>query len=235
MTDIHDIIKNWKTSKSKLYNNEFVDWELFHDECDCVGCWCTQAQVLFLVGGWTFEKLREEAVKGVGIDVQFARLLNISRAHSKLLYHVSYKEDDNPFLAITNPAKFLGKQWSKLLDFWWFLDTYAWDKNTIKRQTKHWDRVVEALSIIMKDDLAWDAAWYAIDYTPQLPNWRKFSEVAACATCEVQNYDSLIYKPFFLPMFGINTLNDIPPRPANYGNGIVPKGDANSCCNGGDI
>jgi hypothetical protein len=32
-------------------------------------------------------------------------------------------------------------------------------------------------------------------------------------------------KPFFLPMFGITSLDDIPARPDDYGLGVVPKGD----------
>ena len=53
-------------------------------------------------------------------------------------------------------------------------------------------------------------------------------DAAWAAAWEIQGFDLLIergHKPFFLPMFGFSTPADIPARPADYGNGIVPKGE----------
>ena len=57
--------------------------------------------------------------------------------------------------------------------------------------------------------------------------WAAAGDYASDAAWEIQGYNLLIergHKPFFLPMFGIATPADIPARPADYGNGIVPKG-----------
>jgi hypothetical protein len=52
-------------------------------------------------------------------------------------------------------------------------------------------------------------------------NDQSFSLVLG-ACWEIQGFDHL-KSPNFLPRFGFNSLEDIPPRPSNYGNGIVPS------------
>jgi len=88
-----------------------------------------------------------------------------------------------------------------LLDFWWLFHYYS---------KADWRAVAKAEA----------AAGYAARAAA--------GAAAEAAAREIQGYDLLIdrgHKPFFLPMFGISAPADIPARPADYGNGIVPKGE----------
>ena len=164
-----------------------------------IGCMCAQGQVLHLVGGRSAEDL--SALQQFKADGEVAAILNISRAHSVLLRNINDKADGAPSIVLRDPAKALGDQWSKLLDFWWMLDQF---------NGAEWSNVTAARAA------AWDAAWEAA------------REAAREAAWEIQGFELLGQRGrdvFFLPMFGIKTLADIPARPDDYGLGFVPAGD----------
>ena len=105
-----------------------------------LSCMCAQGQVLHVVGGWSTERLA--GAEQEDADKETAKLLNISRAHAVLLRNINDKVDGAPAIVLTDPGAVLGDQWSKLLDFWWHMDTL---------DAGGWHKV----------RAAWDAAWDA--------------------------------------------------------------------------
>jgi len=237
---IEQILARWDSGDGKPCKGSLIDWEAYEADPDNMGCMCAQGQVLALAGGWDYAQLRDTEQSEA--DIATAKLLNISRAHAVLLRQINDKADGAPSIVLTNPGKVMGDQWSKLLDFWWLFHNYsaadwrkvlaawvaAWDAAGAAARAAAWDAAGaaagDAAGAAAGDAAgaaagaaawaaAWDAAWFA----------------AGAAAWEIQGYSLLIergHKPFFLPMFGIATPADIPARPADYGNGIVPTGDA---------
>lgn len=222
MTDIQSIIARWDSGDGKPYKGSLIDWNAYEADPENMGCMCAQGQVLHAVGGWDFAKLRD--AEQCEADMETAKLLKISRAHSILLRNTNGKADGAPSIVLTNPGKVLGDKWSKLLDFWWLFHNYSagdWGRVDVARvaaldaaRVAALDAAWDAASVA-----AWDAAWDAA---------RDAASVAVGgASGEIQGYDILLTKgrkPFFLPMFGIETLDDIPARPDDYGLGVVPRG-----------
>jgi hypothetical protein len=217
---IEQIIARWDSGDGKPYKGSLIDWDAFKADPENMGCMCAQGQVLALAGGWDYAELRDTEQSEA--DIATAKLLNISRAHAVLLRQINDKADGAPSIVLTDPGKVLGDQWSKLLDFWWLFHSYSaadWRKvNAARHAARHaaWAAICAG---------PWDAAWDAAEDAA-----RDAAGVAAGrAAREIQGYDLLIergHKPFFLPMFGFAAPADIPARPADYGNGIVPTGDA---------
>jgi len=202
--NIKDIIDRWNTNEGKPYKGSLIDWRAYEADPENMGCMCAQGQVLHAVGGWDYTRLRD--TEQCEADGETAKLLNISRAHAILLRNVNDKVDGAPSIVLTDPGKVLGDQWSKLLDFWWLLHNYT---------PEDWRKVAAAW------DAARAAAWAAARAAARDAAWA----AARDAAWEIQGYGLLIdrsHKPLFLPMFGFTSPADIPPRPADYGNGIVP-------------
>jgi hypothetical protein len=213
---IEQIIARWESGDGKPYKGSLIDWKAYEADPENMGCMCAQGQVLALAGGWDYAKLRDTAQSQA--DIATAKLLNISRAHAVLLRQINDKADGAPSIVLTNPGKVMGDQWSKLLDFWWLFHNYS---------AADWRKVLAAWVA------AWDAAGAAARAAAGAAAWdaarAAARDAAGDAAWEIQGYSLLIergHKPFFLPMFGIATPADIPARPADYGNGIVPTGDA---------
>jgi hypothetical protein len=216
--EIAEIIKRWDSGDGKPYKGSLISWYAFKVDPENMGCMCAQGQVLHFVGGWDYKKLRDAGQ--IEADAATAELLGISRAHAILLRNINDSADGAPSIVLTDPGKVLGSQWGKLLDFWWMFHCYsdgqwrdlaaAWAPCAPYAATAAAASYAAAAAAAAARAAADDAAW----------------EAAGAASGEIQGYDLLIergHKPFFLPMFGIQALDDIPPRPADYGDGIVPR------------
>ena len=184
MNNINKLIARWNTDEGKPYKGSLIDMHSYEE--GNLSCMCAQGQVLHVVGGWDAMMLKN--TKQAEADKATAKLLNISRAHAVLLRNTNDKIDGAPAIVLTDPAKVIGDQWSKLLDFWWYMDTLdvaGW------RKAAAWDA-------------AGDAAWAAAGAAS--------SEIQGA---EILKRDG---KPFFfLPMFGFASPDEIPARPADYG------------------
>ena len=207
--DLKERIALWNTGDGKPAKGDLIDWEAYQKE-PSINCMCAQGQLLHTVGGWAPEQLKRadqpEADRGT------ARIANISVAHSILLRNINDLADGAPSIVLTEPAKVLGDQWSKLLDFWWFMDGL---------DARGWGEVVAARAA------AGSAARAAAESAARVA--ARVASSAGAASHEIQGAAILQEqgKPFvFLPMFGFATPDDIPPRPADYGNGVVPGGVA---------
>jgi hypothetical protein len=243
MTDIQEIIARWDSGDGKPYKGSLIDWDAYQENPESMGCMCAQGQVLHAVGGWDFAKLRDIAQSEA--DMETAKLLNISRAHAILLRNINDKAYGAPSIVLTDPGNVLGDQWSKLLDFWWMIHNYS--KNDWRNVAAAWAASgVAARNAAMfaagaaaraaaawaaaRAAAAWAAAWDAV--ARDAAAWDAVArdaarDAAGVAAGEIQGSAVMAergQKPFFLPMFDINSLDDIPARPDNYGLGVVPKG-----------
>ncbi len=225
MTDIYELIERWNSDEGKPYKGSLIDMGNYKP--GNLGCMCAQGQVLHKIGGWTPERLNN--VKQAVADAETAKLLNISRAHAILLRNTNDKIDGAPAIVLTDPGKVIGDQWSKLLDFWWYMDAMTetdWHKVdvawvAIGDDTRASSRTAArgAAWVAAGDDArvaAIDAtggyAWFASTTGARAPAW--------VAAWEIQGSEILKREGrafIFLPMFGFNTPDDIPARPDNYG------------------
>jgi hypothetical protein len=252
---ISEILARWDAGDGKPYKGNLIDWDAYNEGGDTLSCMCAQGQVLSLVGGWSPAELRDAAQTKA--DRETAKLLNISRGHAILLRNINDKQDGAPSIVLTDPAKVLGDQWSKLLDMWWLFDNYTADQ--WRKVAAAWDAAWAAAGAAARDAAwdaagdaawdaagaaawaaAWDAAWDAAGAAARDAAWDAAGaaardaardaagDAAGAAAGEIQGFELLTergHKPFFLPMFGIAAPVDIPARPADYGNGIVPSGE----------
>jgi hypothetical protein len=241
MTKINELIAHWNTDEGKPYKGNLIDMGSYED--GNLGCMCAQGQVLHEVGGWTAEMLNNTAQ--VEADKATAKLLNISRAHAVLLRNTNDKIDGAPAIVLTDPAKVIGDQWSKLLDFWWHMDTMtgsdwkkvfaAGDAAEAAAGAAAWAAAwaaardaaraaAGAAAWAAARDAARAAAWDAARAAAGAAAWDAVGAAAGAAAwdaaAEIQGAEILKRGSrafFFLPMFGFATPDDIPARPADYG------------------
>jgi hypothetical protein len=252
-TDIADLIARWDANEGKPYKGTLIDWAAYEADPDNIGCMCAQGQVLHVIGGMTASAIREIGGQSEA-DAQTAKLLNISRCHAILLRNVNDNADGAPSIVLTNPGKVLGDQWSKLLDFWWAFDqfdTAQWKKVAAARAAA-WAAAGDAAGAAARaaagdaaraaaGAAAWAAAWAAAGDAAgdaaraaagdaaRAADWAAAGAAAGAAAWEIQGFAVLTQRGrdvFFLPMLGWGSPADIPARPADYGNGAVPVGEA---------
>jgi hypothetical protein len=198
MTQITDLIERWNTNEGKPYKGSLIDRNSYAE--GDLSCMCAQGQVLHVVGGWDADRLAD--AEQADADEATAKLLNISRAHAILLRNVNDKVDGAPAIVLTDPGKVLGDQWSKLLDFWWHMNTLDGDG---------WRKVAatRAAAWAAAGAAAWDAARAAAGDAA----WAAVRDAA----WEIQGAETLKREFFFLPLFGFASPDDIPARPSDYG------------------
>lgn len=198
-----ELIERWDSGEGKPYKGSLIDWTAYDPEKPDLGCMCAQGQLLHTVAGWSPEKLHNTEQQEA--DTETAKLLNISTAHAILLRNVNDKIDGAPAIVLTDPAKVLGGEWSKLLDFWWHLDQMTYEQWAAARAA------------------AWDAAWAAAGGAAGGAAGaaaRAAARAAANAASEIQGAHLLREQGkafYFLPLFGFSDPEEIPARPADYG------------------
>lgn len=139
MTTIAELIDRWNSNEGKPYKGSLIDYAAYKP--GELGCMCAQGQVLHVVAGWSVDQLRN--TEQTEADLATAKALNISRAHAVLLRVINDSADGAPSIVLTDPGKVLGDQWSRLLDFWHYMDGL---------DGEGWQKVVAA------GDAAWVAA-----------------------------------------------------------------------------
>lgn len=229
MTDINDLIARWNTDEGKPSKGGLIEIDKYED--GNLSCMCAQGQVLHVLGGWDSVVL-SKAWQDVA-DEETVKLLKISRAHSVLLRQVNDRADGQPAKVLTDPGAILGDQWSKLLDFWWYID--AIDDKEWRRVRDVWFKVKTSAKnaaqrafrdAIKSCDRDWlDRTYDATRQITTIATWDISN--GGCAASAV--IDSLMEihgaevlkrdgNPFFfLKMFGFETPDDIPARPDDYG------------------
>jgi hypothetical protein len=201
--DIQPLIDRWQTGEGKPYKGDLIDMDAYNADPSDPGCMCAQGQVLHYAGWDAYGLHHVEQEKA---DREVAKLLNISISHAVLLRSVNDNADGAPAVVLTDPGAVLGDQWSKVLDFWWHLDTMtgaawkaAWGDASQAAQAAAWAAAGEA---------AGEAAWAVAE------------EASGAAAWEIQGAEIMRRdgRPFcILPIFGFASPDDIPARPADYG------------------
>ena len=221
---ITELLARWDSGEGKPYKGSLIDWSAYEADPENMGCMCAQGQVLALVAGWEPARLRDG--NQYVADGEVAKLLNISRAHAVLLRIINDRVDGAPSIVLTDPSKVLGDKWSKLLDFWWMFHCYEaddWKKVVAARASASAAAyAAAAASAAAARDAASASAYTASAYAAVAAS----AASAGDAAWEIQGFELLGERGrdvFFLPMFGIKTLDDIPARPDDYGLGIVPQ------------
>jgi hypothetical protein len=87
------------------------------------GCMSAQGQTLYHEGGYTVKQLKK--MQHEKADIETAKILGISVAHSRFLRMLNYSESDSPQEVLTNPEKYLGPNYQEVLRFWDYLDTVS--------------------------------------------------------------------------------------------------------------
>ena len=213
--NIQPLIDRWQTDKGKPYKGNLIDMDAYLADPSNPRCMCAQGQVLHHAG-WDVHRLNWVAQKEA--DCEVAKLLNISISHSTLLRSVNDRADGAPAVVLTDPGAVLGDQWSKVLDFWWYLDTMTGAARAAARAA-----ALEAAGQASRRD-AWLAAGEVAGEASQGDSGEASrgaaGDASAVAAWEIQGAEIMRRdgKPFyFLPIFGFASPNDIPARPANYG------------------
>ena len=211
-----ELLERWDSPEGRPYKGSLIDWEAYQADPDNIGCACAQGQVLWQFAGWEPERIRD--TNQAEADAEVAKLLNISRAHAILLRHVNDSIYGAPSIVLTDPGKVLGDQWSKLLDFWHYMDTMT---------AEQWDAAGDAAGAAARAAAgaaaraaAWAAAGAAAWAAAGDAAGAAAGDAAGAAAWEIQG--AAIFKaenrPFyFLPLFGFDSPDSIPPRPADYG------------------
>jgi hypothetical protein len=229
--NIQPLIDRWQTGKGKPYKGNLIDMDAYNADPSDPGCMCAQGQVLHHAG-WDWYEL--DNVEQDEADREVAKLLNISISHSTMLRIVNDRADGAPAVVLTDPGAVLGDHWSKVLDFWWYLDTMTgatWENaravaraaaeavaEAVAREASRRDASKAtshaALQAVGKD--AWAAALQSTSHAAGPAAWQSASQAAwEIQGAEIMRRDG---RPFyFLPIFGFASPEDIPARPANYG------------------
>jgi hypothetical protein len=229
--NIQPLIDRWQTDKGKPYKGTLIDMDAYNADPSNPGCMCAQGQVLHYAG-WDAFGLGNVAQKEA--DREVAKLLNISNAHAVLLRIVNDKADGAPAVVLIDPGAVLGGQWSKMLDFWWHLDSVtgaaweaAWEAVREAAGEAAWAAALEAAweaagaaAWAAAGEAAWAAAGEAAWAAAGEAAWAAAGEAAWAAAWEIQGAEIMRRdgRPFCsLPIFGFASPEDIPARPANYG------------------
>jgi hypothetical protein len=244
-TKVEKLISRWDSGDGKPYKGSLIDWDAYKRDPANPGCMCAQGQALHGLGGWSFEDLRERDQKEA--DKETAKLLGISTAHSVLLRNINDNQDGAPSIVLTDPGRVLGGEWSRLLDFWSYMDTMsagdwtkmnaagvaagdaAWDAARDAARVAAWAAAGAEAGVAARNaawaaagNTAWAAAGVAAGDAAGDAAWNAAWAAAGGAALEIQG-QSTRKEFFFLPMFGFASPQDVPKRPKNYGQGIVPK------------
>jgi hypothetical protein len=217
--NIQPLIDRWQTNEGKPYKGRLIDMDEYLADPTNPGCMCAQGQVLHYAG-WASHRLNRVAQHEANREV--AKLLNISLTHSTMLRIVNDRADGAPAVVLTDPGAVLGDQWSKVLDFWWHLDSVtvaAWDAAQAAAQAVAREESRKAAGEAAGKD-AWEIAWLSSQAAVWENAQAAAGEASAAAAWEIQCAEIMRRdgRPFcFLPIFGFAAPADIPARPADYG------------------
>ena len=210
---ISSIVKRWSGLERPLFKGKLIDTD---------GCKCAQGDVLSCAG-FSDDELRRMAQSKA--DVETARILEISMAHSILLRSVNDKAGGAPQIVLSNPEQILGEKAPLLLAFWLYLDglsaaarAAAWAAARAAAWDAAWDAAGAAAGDAARD-AAWAAAWAAAGAAAWAAAWAAAgaaagaaARAAAGASSEIQGMDKLEAdgrQPYFLAFFGIKTWDEV--------------------------
>ena len=211
-TAAETLLAFWEEPRNIPFKNSLISSEPPKDGDEPTTCMCAQGQALYMIGGYSEEQLH--AIEQREADKEVARLLGISVAHSILLRQINDGQPGAPSDVLTNPEKYLGKNYETVLNFWTFIDSLTEDNwNEVARRYNDlepaagvaaWDAARDAAWVAAWDaarDAAWDAAWDAARDAARYATWG----AARDATYELIGMHTLLDQGktlMFVPLFG---------------------------------
>ncbi len=114
------MVSFWEDPRNIPFKGELVSFA-----GDAV-CMCAQGQTLHKFGGYSVDTLRYMSLKDS--DIETAKILDISIAHSALLRNINDTFPGSPQDVLTNPEKYLGPNFQAVLDFWRKLDDITFEE-----------------------------------------------------------------------------------------------------------
>ena len=120
-TAAETLLAFWEDPRNIPFKNSLISKEPPKDGDEPTTCMCAQGQALYKIGGYSEEQLRNTEQKEA--DKEVARLLGISVAHSVLLRQINDDQPGAPSDVLTDPEKYLGKNYKTVLNFWWTMDS----------------------------------------------------------------------------------------------------------------
>jgi hypothetical protein len=191
----------WESPRNIPFKGSLISDEPINDGEEPTTCMCAQGQVLHLQAGYTEEDLRDIVQEEA--DREVAKLLGISTAHSVLLRKINDSQDGAPSDVLTNPQKYLGPNWNKVLEFWHKLDSLNPDQwRTVTDRYRNLDFVAGNAARDAARDAARGAAWFAAGSAA----WSAPYDAAGAAAGSVAEYAteeliSGIENQVFVPLF----------------------------------
>ena len=190
MSILEQVCNDWATQQPKLAKRQLWDAN--------ANCGCAQGDVLHRFGGYSPSQLC--MLPQATADKETARVLGISVAHAILLRNINDSRPGCPHDVLVNPEKILGKHATFVLAFWLHLDSLdeaAWvaaaDAAGAAAGAAARARAAAGAAAVAAArawDAAWDAAW-----------------VAARASWEIQGHELMKAPLYFLPLFGIASID----------------------------
>ena len=188
MPTIAEICTRWKSAERPLFKGHLID-----ANCQV----CAQGDVL-RVAGYSDKQLRE--ITQSFADIEVAKILGISRAHSILLRQVNDRADGCPQDVLESPEKIIGDNAQTILIFWRFIDSMT---------SKQWDAARDATwDAAASWTTAWNVAWAIAGAAAEVAAEASAGASAGAAVgavMEIQGESVFITdgRPFyFLPFFG---------------------------------
>jgi hypothetical protein len=114
------MVDYWSTTREIPFKGELIS-----NDGDGRICMCAQGQVLFH-NGYTEKQLFDMFVSEA--DKETARILGISTIHSRFLRIINDRLEGSPQEVLSDPKKYLGPNWEKVLEFWLYLDGLSQDE-----------------------------------------------------------------------------------------------------------
>ncbi len=159
-TAAETLLAFWEDPRNIPFKNSLISSEPPKDGKAPTTCMCAQGQVLYKIGGYSEEQLRNTEQSKA--DQEVARLLGISVAHSVLLRRINDGQPGAPSDVLTNPKKYIGKNYRAVLNFWWFMDGLTADQwKEVARRYRALDYAAGSAAWYAARDAARDAAWSA--------------------------------------------------------------------------
>jgi hypothetical protein len=188
-TAAETLLAFWKEPRNIPFKRSLISEEPPKDGENPTTCMCAQGQALYMIGGYTEEDLRNTEQSKA--DKKVAELLGISVAHSILLRQINDCQDGAPSDVLTNPEKYLGKNYQTVLNFWTFMDSLSEDQ---------WKEVASRYNAIdhAARAAAWDVARDAASTAARAAAGSTAGYVSGSATYELIGG---IENPVFVPLF----------------------------------
>ena len=152
----------WEKPRNIPFKNSLISKKPPKDGEEPTTCMCAQGQALYMIGGYSEEQLRKTGQEKA--DKEVARLLGISVAHSVLLRQINDGQPGAPSDVLTNPEKYLGKNYQAVLDFWTVMDNLTKDQwNEVSRRWSALDSAARNAAAYAARNAAAYAAWDAAE------------------------------------------------------------------------